>query len=392
LNAYLDAHFKSLSTDFDRLEQCVSAGQSGCSSQLTLGVPADQVFITGYHDPAHDDNGNFCSGFPLSSNAWQWAEQSIVARLNALIAQKAQQFGWNIVAGFNGPPSSDSFLSHGYCAKDTWIRPFNSNPADQPTGSDAVRGSFDIQGDHDGVIHPNYFGHQRIAASYVASITSVLPQLVALPQSTTTVTTPSPSVGAASGCTPPASGPGYVSFTDTYAGSDWCLNVPNAWTPQQNGNAAALVSADQQESLTIASPSYGPTVASPQQAAQDGTQLARDTMALFGPNGNAPPGCGIDPSQQPTLSPTTTTLGANTWTLANPAGTFFCDSPDGSTRTVYTVAVYFAASPVRGPGAPVVTVELAVAAPQDSFAAVFVSIFHTMVASFTYKGQAAATP
>jgi hypothetical protein len=39
----------------------------------------------------------------------------------------------------------------------------------------AYQGTFGIQGDHTGFMHPNYWGHQRYATSYVNALVNALP-------------------------------------------------------------------------------------------------------------------------------------------------------------------------------------------------------------------------
>ena len=86
--------------------------------------------MTGYYDPARGADGNFCGGYPLSTDAWNWAENSILAPLNQTLGSVADAFHWHKVADFNAAPWNNSFLMHGYCSQNTWIRPMWSNDGD----------------------------------------------------------------------------------------------------------------------------------------------------------------------------------------------------------------------------------------------------------------------
>jgi hypothetical protein len=154
-------------------------------SKSFLNVPANRIFISGYFDPARGSDGKtFCDagyGNGLSSSAWFWAESKILAPLNQLLAQKAQAFGWHAIEDVNAPPYPNSFLQHGYCATQsgqpldqsgTWIRQYYNDPNNV---GNAYQGTFGIQGDHTGFMHPNYWGHQRYATSYVNALVNALP-------------------------------------------------------------------------------------------------------------------------------------------------------------------------------------------------------------------------
>jgi hypothetical protein len=135
------------------------------------------VFILGYPDPARGSDGTLCGNFTsiLSSDAWSFAENSIIAKLNDLIGHKADYYGWHKIADFNNIPAdistSNSFLTHGYCAASTWFRPFLYDGGN--TAGDQQLGTYDVQGDVDGVFHPNNEGHKRMSESIAQSIQQV---------------------------------------------------------------------------------------------------------------------------------------------------------------------------------------------------------------------------
>jgi hypothetical protein len=172
-NSLLQPAMRKLAHSFDLLHECVSGAAAHCPNGNFLGMDAGHVFIMAYPDPAHNGDGSFCSGFPLTSGAWRWAEESILQPLNRLISQKAALYGWNVVDGYNSStPLPDKFQTHGYCAADTWIRGGLYDPA--KTSLDGQRGSYGIQGDHDGLMHPNKSGHQRMAQSLEAALVAKL--------------------------------------------------------------------------------------------------------------------------------------------------------------------------------------------------------------------------
>jgi len=172
LGRKLTKDLKKLGTALDQLHYCVSGSAAHCPRGQYLGVKPDHVFIMGYHDPARGDDGSFCSGFPLTSDAWSWAENSILGPLNGLLGSKADLYGWTKVGDYNAPPYSNSFLTHGLCAHNTWVRGFKNDPT--KTNLDGILGSYYIQGDRNGFIHPNQDGHLRMANSLEAAVAARL--------------------------------------------------------------------------------------------------------------------------------------------------------------------------------------------------------------------------
>jgi lysophospholipase L1-like esterase len=182
LSRQIQNDLRTLDQNLAILGNCVTAppyGSGVCQkgNDMYLGVPANHVFITGYFDPARSDDGSFCNGglleSPLHTEAWTWAENSIVAELNRHLGTAARHFHWHAIGDYNAPPYNNSFLTHGYCAKQTWIRPIRYDGDNTPAG-DAQYGSFDIQGDINGTMHPNEEGHKRIAQSLIQALTATL--------------------------------------------------------------------------------------------------------------------------------------------------------------------------------------------------------------------------
>jgi hypothetical protein len=76
-----------------------------------------KVFVTEYFDPLHGANGQICRLETISRNEASWADRTILAPLNALVAEQARVHGWTLVSGIWA-----AFRPHGYCATQSWIR------------------------------------------------------------------------------------------------------------------------------------------------------------------------------------------------------------------------------------------------------------------------------
>lgn len=101
-----------------------------------------ELLITEYPDGATDEHGDTCSYHPpgFEGEEFQWVRDSMVPRLNGVIATAAAEHGWTYVDGVR-----DRFHRHGICAEDDWLRD--------------IAESFEIQGDKNGAFHPNGAGH-----------------------------------------------------------------------------------------------------------------------------------------------------------------------------------------------------------------------------------------
>ena len=131
-----------------------------------LGVAATHVFLNQYHDPTRGDDGNACNptanglnplrtllGFNLQEAAF--ATVGIVPTLNTEVRNAATLAGWTMVAGIPG-----AFRTHGYCSSSRWV--------------DRLEDSFVLQRDHNGVLHPNATGYQKMSAQMFAAMRPVL--------------------------------------------------------------------------------------------------------------------------------------------------------------------------------------------------------------------------
>jgi hypothetical protein len=111
---------------------------------LRTGMDGDRVLVSEYFNPARDEDDRLCgrgsSGLLINEHEWEWAEQRVLARLNELIARRADEHGVRFVKGI-----ANRFRTHGYCSK----RP----------GVVRLLESFERQGDPLGTMHPNARGH-----------------------------------------------------------------------------------------------------------------------------------------------------------------------------------------------------------------------------------------
>jgi hypothetical protein len=124
----------------------------------------ENVFITEYPDPAHDEHGVYCDHAPplpelfhgISGDEAEFASQEVLKPLNEIIETKASAYGWIYVGGF-----VEAFEKHGWCAKlgngcgggDRWINTVNESLAKQ--------------GHWRGAMHPNKRGH-TVYGKYLA--------------------------------------------------------------------------------------------------------------------------------------------------------------------------------------------------------------------------------
>jgi len=112
-------------------------------------VDADRVIIAEYFDPTHDERGDTCEKLlpGVSAEETEWAQQAVIAPLNAEVRNAAQRHGWRLVGGV-----LNAFASHGICAPESlrWVRRLKESVS---------RGS-----GLSGPLHPNSAGHLATAA------------------------------------------------------------------------------------------------------------------------------------------------------------------------------------------------------------------------------------
>jgi PKD repeat protein len=116
-------------------------------------LPAGRVYLTEYPDATHDDAGNLCAYDPHAPLAGQlanlpgvtqpemeWANTVVESGLRQAMRTAAAVNGWNFVDGI-----FDAFATHGYCANEHWLVRLTE--------------TFGVQGNVDGAVHPNVYGH-----------------------------------------------------------------------------------------------------------------------------------------------------------------------------------------------------------------------------------------
>jgi hypothetical protein len=131
------------------------------ADRLSGLVNPNQVYISEYHDPVHGSAGGPCeidlvnvngdSGAVLWPEESTWAYQDVVLPLNERVHDAATAHGWNFVGGI-----AADFLTHGYCAQDSWVR--------------SIPQSLYQQGNRDGTLHPNFAGHTDMANHLIDAV------------------------------------------------------------------------------------------------------------------------------------------------------------------------------------------------------------------------------
>lgn len=199
-----------LPTRYGQVDQCLRTGtcivedrRLNGSVQVPGGTP---VLVTAYPNITTRDDGEYCGSAGLTPGEYRWADQVVLTgrantthRLNRPSMPDTDLFvvedglnrhianstslSWTPV-GTYGP-----FSTHGYCAKDTWVR--------------SIDESLRYQGGKDGAFHPNERGHQEIGRILEAQLRAVLPSAgfrsgVVAPSAPRAVTATSSSYGEAS--------------------------------------------------------------------------------------------------------------------------------------------------------------------------------------------------
>lgn len=154
------------------------------SDKLNGLQPVRKIFITEYPDLARNENRQFCHTSPfgdllsfLTRKEAQWATEEVVRGLNDRVKAAADEHGWVFVTGI-----ADQFATHGYCAKERWVRTFRDAKKIQGTDNscdllnpDSIRSCIISSGS----VHPSEGGHAWYATRIIeelqkAGITSSL--------------------------------------------------------------------------------------------------------------------------------------------------------------------------------------------------------------------------
>ena len=132
----LNEYLPQLSGRYDRFA-------TRLTEQFGDRLTAQNVFITEYPDSTRCDDGTVCAMIPhvITTAEGQWAGDTVLPGLNAVIANRADAHGWTFVDGI-----SEGFQDgHGYAAANTWMV--------------GLVQSLLQQGGKDGAFHPNVAGH-----------------------------------------------------------------------------------------------------------------------------------------------------------------------------------------------------------------------------------------
>jgi hypothetical protein len=125
---------------------------------------SDRIYITEYVDMTKDDAGQYCEfdatdplgvmpGFSVGEMGW--LDVTAGQGINQAVHDAATAHGWTFVDGIY-----TSYAPHGYCAENHWV----------------VRApeTLLMQGDHQGIAHPNVSGHRTNGAAIAAMLESDL--------------------------------------------------------------------------------------------------------------------------------------------------------------------------------------------------------------------------
>jgi lysophospholipase L1-like esterase len=144
IQAQVNANIQGLPAKYAALGQAIG------------GLNPGHVLITDYPDLTRNQNGNVAAILgPLDTTLIskadaQFASKSIITPLDAAVSAAAEANHWTYVAGI-----SAAFRTHGYPSTSSWIRQLGE--------------SLEMQGNLDGIFHPNAAGHQAIARRLLAT-------------------------------------------------------------------------------------------------------------------------------------------------------------------------------------------------------------------------------
>jgi hypothetical protein len=137
----------------DRYDQLATALQS------TFPHAIGRTYLTQYHDPLHTGGGTVCDRLPVgdqldrvSGVEAQWLFDTLLTPLNSKVFAATQRHasqGWTFVGGI-----ASDFIGHAYCTENRFANTDGDSQANQ--------------GDHYGVVHPNFKGYQ-VFGQHIAS-------------------------------------------------------------------------------------------------------------------------------------------------------------------------------------------------------------------------------
>ncbi|HEV2728147.1 MAG TPA: SGNH/GDSL hydrolase family protein, partial [Solirubrobacterales bacterium] len=118
-------------------------------------VPPDRVLIVDYFDSTKDERGETCEKivarnrfgfFQIDKEEAEWAANHVLGPLNEAVGDAAAAAGWTEVRGV-----AEAFATHGYCAREPWIRRLGESFSEQKGKGFLSR--------FKGTLHPNEQGH-----------------------------------------------------------------------------------------------------------------------------------------------------------------------------------------------------------------------------------------
>jgi hypothetical protein len=143
-----------------------------------LNVPASRVILVTYFDPTTGANGVPCTMLfgGVTPDESRWAQQHVLAPLNAQIEAAAKEHGWNAVTGV-----AERFRGHGLCAPDSqrWVVTLSEGLGGRELPLGGGGGFLQIRGVIEstaGTIHPNAEGQRQIGQLIDPVLTRVLNQ------------------------------------------------------------------------------------------------------------------------------------------------------------------------------------------------------------------------
>ncbi|MEX0991030.1 MAG: GDSL-type esterase/lipase family protein [Actinomycetota bacterium] len=139
---------KVLEKRYARLAQCLTKMATACElANGGLDVLASRIYLIEYFNPTLDEDGvTYCLGdgplgYNIQPNEMKWADENVITHLNGEVGTAAFKYGWTLIGGI-----STMFEKHGICAgQQRWIVDYDDSDA--------------VQGDVNGIMHPNNTGH-----------------------------------------------------------------------------------------------------------------------------------------------------------------------------------------------------------------------------------------
>jgi hypothetical protein len=141
------------------------------AGRLSQVVEPKRTLIVDYFDPTHDEDGQTCKRIGLFDPIFglgqidrgeaEWAFDKLLTPLNEEIGKVAARAGWTEVTGV-----AEAFLTHGYCAKDPWVRHLGGSLRRQRGNGLFSRVA--------GLLHPNEDGHAGTALLLGGALQRVL--------------------------------------------------------------------------------------------------------------------------------------------------------------------------------------------------------------------------